>query len=134
MREHLLHKAICGVIGKTSYPGYDTIWDYACTTSSENDRLQSIPLFCKPEKSESSRFCSVDMIVVKDKSVKVIMEIEESGIKPSKICGKLLTSALSEFFIHGEDPNERVRVTSPLLFVQVLGTSKSGSAESHLAW
>jgi len=60
---------------------------------------QHIPLFCTSEKSRETEYCNVDMMILKNDKIKVIVEIEESNVKPTQICGKLLTSALSRFFI-----------------------------------
>ena len=54
--------------------------------------------------------------------MKVIIEIEESDIKPVQICGKFLVSALSKYFIH-----ERygvVEMNDSVLFLQILDSSK----------
>jgi len=59
---------------------------------------------------------------LKDGKVKVIIETEESDIKPVQICGKLLVSALSKYFIH-----ERygvVEMDDSVLFLQMLDSSK----------
>jgi len=50
------------------------------------------------------------------------MEIEEADIKPTQICGKLLTSALSSYYIPRND--KAVGMGDPVLFVQILDTSK----------
>ncbi len=49
----------------------------------------------------------------------MIVEIEETGIIPTKICGKFLTSAFSKYFIHKTvAPNPLV--VDKCLFIQIL--------------
>ena len=61
---------------------------------------QQIPLFCSNEKSNKTEYCNVDLLVIQDGKIRVIIEIEESDVKPTQICGKFLTSALARYYIH----------------------------------
>lgn len=65
----------------------------------------------------------MDILILKDKKIKVIIEIEEANIKPTQICGKFLTSALSRFFIH-KTQKEPIEMDKDVLFVQILDISK----------
>jgi len=69
-----------------------------------------------------TQLCNVDMLILRSNSIKVIIEIEESNVKPVQICGKLLASALSSHYIYGDDPP--VPVDGSVLFIQILDTSK----------
>jgi len=80
-----------------------------------------LPLFCSDEKSRETEFCNVDILILKGRNVKVIMEIEEADIKPTQICGKILSSAISQFYIYG---SEKYPLDGSILFIQVLDTSK----------
>jgi hypothetical protein len=68
--------------------------------------------------------CCVDLLVLRSGTVRAIVEIEESGFLPTKICGKFLQAALATHFIH----DSRTKVTIPyadkVLFIQVLDGSK----------
>jgi len=53
------------------------------------------------------------------------MEIDESDTKPTQICGKFLTSALSKYYIHGPKSNKvEVEMDSSVLFVQIVSAKK----------
>jgi hypothetical protein len=54
----------------------------------------------------------------------MIVEIEESNVKPTQICGKFLTSALSKYYIHDTKRNEPIEMDDSVSFVQIVDTSK----------
>jgi hypothetical protein len=66
----------------------------------------------------------VDLLVISNNAVKVIVEIEESGFHPTKICGKFLQAALSTHFLHDLQPNRCLSFADQVLFIQVLDGSK----------
>jgi hypothetical protein len=68
--------------------------------------------------------CCVDSLVLRDGRVRAIIEIEESGFLPTKICGKVLQAMLATHYI-AESPPVNVPYGSEVLFVQVLDGSKS---------
>lgn len=111
---HLLHKEI----GKKILDrfGSDALVDPACA-----DGTHRLPLFCSGEKSRESEFCNVDALVMKRGEVKAVVEIEEADIKPTQVCGKILTSALSRFYIYR---GTKCPLSQRMLFVQVVDTSK----------
>ncbi len=118
-RAHALHRTVGLLMNRVCAPGIDILKDSACE-SLDTKSVQRLPLFCAKEKRRSNQFCNVDMLVIQDSCVKVILEIEESGIKPSKICGKLLTSSLSRYFIHERYQNRPIPLANRVLFVQVV--------------
>ena len=97
--KHPLHKAIGDMFTGGLLPGYEILKDPACGGE------QNIPLFCSEEKSNQTKYCDVDLLIVKSNKIKVIIEIEQANIKPTQICGKFLTSALSSFYIHEDEDN-----------------------------
>jgi hypothetical protein len=54
----------------------------------------------------------------------VLIKKEESDIKPTQICGKYLTSALSSYYIHVTENNQPIDMDSSVTFIQILDTSK----------
>jgi hypothetical protein len=80
----------------------------------------NLPLFCSQQKSNDTEYCNVDALVVKAGKVRFLLEIEESGLTPTKICGKFLTSALSTHFIHDILNNAATPLDSEVTFVQVM--------------
>jgi len=117
--EHPLHKAIGDIFTTDLLPGYDILKDLACAYDGQN-----IPLFCSEKKSNQTEYCNVDLLIVKSNKIKVIIEIEEANIKPTQICGKFLTSALSSCYIGKYNDNKPVNMDDIVLFIQILDTSK----------
>jgi len=66
----------------------------------------TLPLFCSEERSYATRYACVDLLILKEQKVKVIMEIEESNVKPIHIFGKFLTSAMAKYYIFGKEKYE----------------------------
>ncbi len=70
------------------------------------------------------------MLLLKNGKIKVIVEIEESDVKPTQICGKLLTSALSNFYIYESNANQSIGMADSILFIQIVDTSKTFRTEA----
>ena len=87
--KHPLHREI-GMALKNYFDNQGLILDPACGGN------QNIPLFLKGQKSNKTEICNVDAAIIRNNKVKVIIEIEESTITPTQICGKLLTSILAK--------------------------------------
>ncbi|HIJ87328.1 MAG TPA: hypothetical protein HPP97_06520 [Desulfuromonadales bacterium] len=120
---HSLHKKIGAVIDNAlkGHIQIRVIKDPACCTDSHDK--QHIPLFVSEVKNRSTRYCCVDLLILQDDKIRIIIEIEESDIKPTQICGKFLTSALSEYYIHDKDDGSK-EMGKSVTFIQVLDTSK----------
>jgi hypothetical protein len=54
----------------------------------------------------------------------MIVEIEESNVKPTQVCGKFLTSALAKCFMHESKGNKPVEMADSVVFIQIVDTSK----------
>lgn len=102
----------------SKYPNLILLQDPAC------EGKQHIPLFCNPVKSKENEFCNVDMMVLKNDKIRLIIEIEESNVKPTQVCGKFLTSALAKYFIHNSKDNRPIEMDESVSFIQILDTSK----------
>ena len=113
---HPLHITIGKIIDEKSLPGCKILRDRACGGK------QNIPLFPSKRKSRETEYCDVDILILKSSKIRVIMEIEEADVKPTQICGKFLTSALSSYYIARD--NNAVPMDNSVLFIQVLDTSK----------
>jgi len=116
--DHPLHLSIGNEVKRQINGSVSLVRDEACGGS------QHIPLFCGTERSRVTQLCKVDLLVIKSDRVSVIMEIEESGFNPTKICGKFLTSAIATHFIHDSERNHVIPYDEKVLFVQVLDGSK----------
>jgi hypothetical protein len=85
---------------------------------------QNIPLFASDEKGNDTEYCDPDLLFLLSGAIKVIVEIEESALDPTQVCGKFLTSALAKCYIHEADGGKPIYKGSDVLFVQVMRTSK----------
>jgi len=125
MNEHPLHKKVGEQLLGLKLIGQRPILDEACDNSS-NGKKQQISLFVH-KKNLESRLCKVDAIIVQQENnndtVKIIIEIEESGFNPTKICGKYLTSAIANKYI---DSNGKTIVIpeNSVLFIQIVDLPK----------
>ena len=115
---HPLHKIVGECIDWNDFPDCKIIKDPACGGK------QNIPLFCSNDKSNATEYCNVDLLILKDNKIRVIIEIEETNIKPTQICGKFLTSALSSCFIHESEHNTAIGMSDSVSFIQILDTSQ----------
>jgi hypothetical protein len=113
---HPLHIAVGTRIAEADLSDCAVVRDPACGGS------QNIPLFCDSKKSNSTEYCDVDIIILKDKRARVIIEIEEANVTPVQVCGKFLASALSSYFIHQKWGS--LEMGDSVLFIQTLDASK----------
>jgi hypothetical protein len=112
---HPLHEAIGDFIRQMALPN-------ACVLAlaPECGGPRNIPLFCSVQKSNHTEFCNADVLIAKNGKVGLIIEIEESGLLPTKICGKFLTSALSTHFTH----DSPTAIHEEVVFIQILNSEK----------
>jgi hypothetical protein len=115
-----MHKTIGDIFKEAlrGRPHYGLIRDKACGGK------QRVPLFCATEKSRETEYCNVDLLVLKENKIRIVVEIEESNVKPTQICGKFLTSALANYYIHDSERNEPIRMDDSITFIQIVDTSK----------
>ena len=116
---HNFHKTIRRMLDIDLVPGR-FVWDQACGGSS-----QWISLFREGTKSRGARYACVDAVVVVDPSVRLILEIEESGANgflPNRILGKVTTSGLCRFFIAAGEAHA-VPFGEPVTFLQIVNTA-----------
>ena len=115
---HPLHKVIGDIVRESEFPDCTIIKDPACGGK------QNIPLFCSSVKSNQTEYCNVDLLILKDDRIRVIIEIEEADITPTKIFGKFLTSALSSYYIHRTQNDVPIGMGDWVSFIQILDMSK----------
>ena len=121
MSLHELHVLIGNLIENSLSSGCQLVRDMACVHV--GIIKQQIPLFCSAEKSNKTKYCNVDLLVIRDGTIRVIIEIEESNVKPTQVCGKFLTSTLARYYIH-ETEEKPIGMHDSVTFIQVVGTSK----------
>lgn len=112
-----MHKVVGDIIEESLSPDCKLIRDKACGGD------QQIPLFISKGKSRETEYCKVDLLVLKDDKIKLIVEIEESDVEPTQICGKFLTSALTRYYIHAKENNVPIGMHDSVTFIQIVDTS-----------
>lgn len=122
---HPLHEIIGRNLTETKFPSCAILKDPACGGE------QHLPLFASSKKSNKTEYCNVDLLMIKNNQIRVIIEIEESDVKPTQICGKFLTSALSSYFIHEIYNNKPIAIVNAL-FIQILYTTGLKPATSKI--
>ena len=115
--KHPLHRAVADTIADSISSDYELLRDPACGGS------QQLPLFVGRRKARDTRLCCVDLLVVRNGAIRAIVEIEESGFLPTKICGKFLQAALADQFIHDTQTEGPLAYGEAVLFLQVLVSS-----------
>lgn len=119
MAEHKFHQAIGRLISE-SFSENDSLTilkDSAC----DLDKRPRIPLY-RNAAGTRIRYCDVDILIATDEGAKVIIEIEESNVKPINILGKFFASVFSSYYQSTKvDPKP---LAKRLLFIQVLDSSK----------
>ena len=111
---HPLHIAVCKLFEDSISSDCQLIRDEDCGGT------QHIPLFVSENKSRKTEYCNVDLLVLKKGKIKIIVEIEESNLKPTQVCGKYLTSALSRYYIQESEGNKRIEMDDEVTFIQIM--------------
>jgi hypothetical protein len=116
---HTFHLAVAKELKKRLAGRGELFQDPACGGA------QHLPLFVGHIKERETHMCDVDMLIVSEGLVRIIVEIEESGFIPTKICGKFMQSAFATHFIQDSRPEHVFPYSNRVLFIQVLDGSKS---------
>ena len=120
MPSHAFHKTIGDIFVDENFPfeGIRILKDVACGGG------HTLPLFCSDVRSYATRYTSVDLMIIKEGNIKVIIEIEESNVKPLHLFGKYLASAMAKYHIYGQN---EYKMDDSVVFIQILDTSKQKS-------
>jgi len=116
--DHPLHLAVAEEIARVLGGGHVLLRDPACGGA------ELLSLFVGPLKARGTRMCCVDALVVSEGRIRAIVEIEESGFLPTKICGKVLQAALASHYVGESSMGAAFPYGDEVLFVQVLDSSK----------
>jgi hypothetical protein len=133
MAEHSLHEAVGDLLKKYAdkNDNLKATLDHDCGTNKNGE--QKIPLFLGI-KSNETHLCCVDALLLKNDDVVAVIEIEEadkeeSGFKPSLICGKYLTTALSEQYIHENESD--IYIMKDINFIQIVLDKSQNKLDSR---
>jgi hypothetical protein len=120
MSKSKLHKLVGNIINNYCNNNLNSnllaFQDFACMPSSK----QKIPLFILDIKKRETNLCNVDIIIVKNNKIKIVIEVDESDIKPTQICGKFLTTALSNRYEHNNGKKVKYLFSNKYLFIQII--------------
>lgn len=116
-KSHPLHLKIGDMFDKILTDDFRLIRDKDCGGN------QKIPLFMNKEKSRKTQLCNVDLLIIKKDQIHSVIEIEESDGKPTQVCGKFLTTALSRYYIHKKENNKPIPMSEEVIFIQFVNTS-----------
>ncbi len=126
--EHQLHKIVGEFINSDKFPDCMIKKDPACGGN------HNVPLFYSRNKSNKTEYCDVDLLILKDNKIRVIIEIEETAARPTQVCGKFLTSALSSYFIHKSENNTPIAMSDKVTFIQILKAPQSKKSSIPTQW
>jgi trans-aconitate methyltransferase len=121
--DHPLHRLIGEIVSQVHVTNAEVVLDMACGGQ------QKVQLFCSEERSFQSCLCHVDAAILFNDRLKVIIEIEESDIRPVHLCGKVFVTALATHFIHRTKCRQMADNVS---FIQVIDTSNKSENASKL--
>ena len=127
-RKHPFHQLIGDIISENiSGEGLRILKDPACDPDGH-----VLPLYYSKVEDEGERvtinnsrsriFTNVDLLILKKNKIKVIIEIEESNVKPIHIFGKFFAAAFSSFYSHHTEDQNFIEMADSVLFVQILDT------------
>jgi hypothetical protein len=114
---HPLHQAIGDVLRSIERPGIQVLLDAAC-----GGKGQQIRLFGDEPVGNSSCLAWVDAAIIINGEITVVLEIEESNVRPLYLCGKVFATALCNYSSRG---GHRVPMAPSMLFIQVIRSPKS---------
>ena len=119
-KQHGLHILIAERLNEMRLPGDCRILlDNACYANAKGKK-QTLPMSTIDKRTRKTVYSLVDVVITKGDRVVAVVEIEESGIKPMKICGKVFSSAFCAYCIPPYLETKPIRMSKPVLFVQVL--------------
>ena len=114
---HPLHYVVGDLFKNNLSSSCKLVRDEACGGN------QHISLFCSKEKSRATWYCDVDLLVIRDGTIRMIVEIEESDVGPNRVYGKFLTPALAQYYIHESENDVPIGMHDSVTLIQILDTS-----------
>jgi hypothetical protein len=115
--KHRIHREIGGLLDEKELPQVTILRDSACLHDGDDDRepekKRRITLYREADPKRV-RMCDVDILAYREGRGTVVIEIEESNLKPVQVFGKFFASA------HSTHQGGRRLDDQRLLFIQVL--------------
>jgi len=116
MDSKALHRAVGGLLTRICPRGCTLVLDKDCGGD------QHVPLFVSRDSHRYTACCKVDALLFDPDGVRAVVEVEESNLRPTQLCGKLLTTALATVYCHRR--HNVIPMSRSVLFVQVLDPSR----------
>lgn len=118
--QHLLHEAVADAIQTIIAPPNPQLTfelDQACRGN------KHLTFFLSFVPSRESAISKVDIIVMKDHKIKLVCEIEETGLNPGKFFGKVFSTASAKVCRLVDPPGFRyIDFDDNAIFVQIVST------------
>jgi hypothetical protein len=128
MRE-IIHKTIASILS-TLFHNPPTIHVISAPECGGNHRIR---LFATQVKARATNYCWPDLAITHNGEVRVIAEIEETGIvSPAKIGGKLLPISLSTHLCNEEIGRCPVPISPETMLIQIVNTASLRPATRKL--
>ncbi len=118
--KHQLHSKVGEQLEEVFLFPYKVLLDPACGGD------QHISLFIN-KKNRENIMCKIDAAIVNDNKINAIIEVEESGISPTKIFGKFYTSYFSSIYIRYV---EEYNYSEKIGYFQLIDVSKTNEERS----
>jgi hypothetical protein len=121
---HVLHETVAEVVEDALNSLRDGKWELKRSPECKGDH--ALPLFRGGIGGHLVEYCDVDLIVKHGGEARLIVEIEESEVKPNQILGKVITSTLSERYLYrGDKAGKDDTPLSPRTgFIQIISSDK----------
>jgi hypothetical protein len=122
---HMLHKQVAETIFKVGAKhSYNVIVDTDCIFPNYNGIAQHLPFFISYRPARESEVSNVDIVLIKDEKIKLVCEIEESGYIPTKIFGKLFSTASAKICrLKNSTKHKYYELDDNSVFIQVISTT-----------
>jgi hypothetical protein len=131
-KNHPVHSGIAGVLRHIMKIMEKSTKEITLKLSPECDGCHNLPLYIKSpvenETKSENEMCNVDAMILKNNDINIIIEIEESGFIPTKICGKYLTSNLAKLYQYKTIETIPTK-ESNILFIQIVDIQYQGQTK-----
>lgn len=125
---HDLHQAVAKAIDILSAPidNLEVYFDEACEI--DNKPKMRLPFFLTEEAHNDTEITNVDLMILKGEKVKLVCEIEESDITPTRTYWKIFSAATAKMCKLKD--NTRYELNDNGVFIQVLSSKKLNKENS----
>jgi hypothetical protein len=123
--KHDLHNKILMLISGLVPPGLLVLYDKDCVpknNSQGNLILRKLPFYLSVNAQRDTCVSNVDLMIIKNNKIKLVCEIEESGYNPTKIYGKVFSTASA--IMSKVDSGTKYDLDKNGVFLQIISSNK----------